>query len=167
MTALQLHLHFMELHASGLLMLNLKGKVLKAVVRPAMTYGLEAAPLKKTEGRKLYVAQMKMLRWMCGVTRMDRVKNEHVRGSVKVNEVSQKVQEARLGWYGHLMRRNDDQHVAREVMEMEVNGTRKRGRPRIRWKDSIGDDMREKGLQDEMAHDRSSRRRLVRNGDPK
>ena len=146
--------------------IRLKGKVHKAVVRPAMTYGLEAAPLKKTEGRKLDVAEMKMLRWMCGVTRMDRVKNEHVRGSVKVSEASRKVQEARLRWYGHLLRRNDEQHVAREVMEMEVNGTRKRGRPRIRWKDCIGDDMREKGLQDEMAHDRSSWRRLIRNGDP-
>ena len=66
--------------------IRLKGKVHKAVVRPAMTYGLEAAPLKKTEGRKLDVAEMKMLRWMCGVTRMDRVKNEHVRGSVKVSK---------------------------------------------------------------------------------
>ena len=118
----------------------MKGKVHKAVVRPAMTYGLEAAPLKKTEGRKLDVAEMKMLRWMCGVTRMDRVKNEHVRGSVKVSEASRKVQEARLRWYGHLLRRNDEQHVPREVMEMEVNGTRKRGRPMLRWKDCIGDD---------------------------
>ena len=42
--------------------IRLKGKVHKAVVRPAMTYGLEAAPLKKTEGRKLDVAEMKMLR---------------------------------------------------------------------------------------------------------
>ena len=146
--------------------IRLKGKVHKAVVRPAMTYGLEAAPLKKTEGRKLDVAEMKMLRWMCGVTRMDRVKNEHVRGSVKVSEVSRKVQEARLRWYGHLVRRNDEQHVAREVMEMEVDGTRRRGRPRIRWRDCVRDDMRERGLQDEMAHDRSSWRRLIRNGNP-
>ena len=37
---------------------------------------------------------------------------------------------------------NDEQHATREVMEMEVNGTQKRGRSRIRWKDCIGDDMR-------------------------
>ena len=144
--------------------IRLKGKVHKAV-RPAMTNGLEAAPLKKTEGRKLDMAEMKMLRWMCGVIRMDRVKNEQVRGSVKVSEASLRVQEARLRWYGHLLRRNE-QHVTREVMEMEVNGTQKRGRPRIRRKDCIGDDMGEKGLQDEMAHDRNSWRRLIRNDDP-
>ena len=144
---------------------KLKGRVHKAVVRPAMTYGLEAAPLKKTEARKLDVTEMKMLRWMSGVTRMDRVRNDHIRGTVKVTEVSKKVQEARLRWYGHLMRR-EEQHVAREVMDMEVDGTRRRGRPKTRWKDCIEDDMREKGVQNEMTQDRTRWKRLIKNGDP-
>ena len=145
--------------------IRLKGKVHKAVVRPSMTYGLEAAPLKKIEGRKLDVAEMKMLRWMSGVTRIDRVRNDYIRGTVKVTEASKKVQEARLRWYGHLMRR-EEQHVAREVMDMEVDGTRRRGRPKTRWKDCIGDDMREKGIQEEMTQDRGRWRRLIKNGDP-
>ena len=144
---------------------RLKGRVHKAVVRPALTYGLEAAPLKKVEGRKLDVTEMRMLRWMNGVTRMDRVRNEHIRGSVKVTEASKKVQEARLRWYGHLMRR-EEPHVAREVMDTEINGTRRRGRPKTRWKDCIRDDMREKGLQEHMTQDRSRWRRLIKNGDP-
>ncbi|XP_037781130.1 uncharacterized protein LOC119577634 [Penaeus monodon] len=41
--------------------IRLKGKVPKAVVRPALTYGLEAAPLKKLEEKKLEVTEMKML----------------------------------------------------------------------------------------------------------
>ena len=67
---------------------KVKGKVHKAVVRPAMTYGLEAAPLKKNE-EKLDVAEMKMLRWMVGVTRRDQIRNEYIRGTVKVTEISQ------------------------------------------------------------------------------
>ena len=47
----------------------MKGKVYKTVVRPALTYGLETAPIKKNEEKKLDVAEMKMLRWMSGVTR--------------------------------------------------------------------------------------------------
>ena len=145
--------------------IRLKGRVHKAVVRPAMTYGLGAAPLKKLEERKLDVAEMRMLRWMSGVTRMDRVRNNFIRGTVKVTEVSKKVQEARLGWYGHVMRR-DWQHVAREVMDMQVDGTRRRGRPKTRWKDCIGDDMREKRVQEEMIQDRRKWKRLIKNGDP-
>ncbi|XP_037779122.1 uncharacterized protein LOC119575543 [Penaeus monodon] len=44
--------------------IRLKSGVHKAVVRPTLTYGLEAAPLKKLEGKKSDVAEMKMLRWM-------------------------------------------------------------------------------------------------------
>ena len=56
-----------------------------------MMYGLETAPIKKTEEKKLDVAEMKMLRWMSGVTREDRIRNEYIRGSLKVVEVSKKV----------------------------------------------------------------------------
>ncbi|XP_064121570.1 uncharacterized protein LOC135226022 [Macrobrachium nipponense] len=76
--------------------IRLKGRVHKAVVRPAMTYGLEAAPLKKTEGKKLNVTEMRILRWMSGVTKKDKVRNEHIRGTAKVTDASKKVQEERL-----------------------------------------------------------------------
>ena len=59
-------------------------------------YGLETAPIKKVEERKLVVAEMKTLRWMSGVTRRDKVKNEYITGSLTVIEASREVQEARL-----------------------------------------------------------------------
>jgi hypothetical protein len=145
---------------------ELKGKVYKSVVRPALTYGLEAAPLKKVEERKFNVAEMKMLRWMLGVTRWDKIKNEHIRGTVKVNEIASKIQESRLRWFGHLKRRNDEAHIGREVMDMRVEGIRKKGRPRTRWKDVINGDMKEKNLDEDMTTNRNQWRRLIRNGDP-
>ena len=124
-------------------------------------------PLKKTEERRLDVAEMKMPRWMLGVTLRDKVRNEHIRGSVKVIEVSRKVQEARLRWFGHIMRREDEeQHVAREVMSMEVVGTRRRGRPKVRWRDCVENDMREKGLNRRSVQNRNIWKRLIKNGDP-
>ena len=62
--------------------MRLKGKVHKSVVRPAMAYGLERALLRNREEKKLDVAEMKMLRWMVGVARLDRICNDYVRGSV-------------------------------------------------------------------------------------
>ena len=47
---------------------NIKGKVYRTVARPALMYGAETWALKKAQENKLEVAEMRMLRWMCGVT---------------------------------------------------------------------------------------------------
>ena len=48
-----------------------------------------------------------------------------------MKEITKKVQERRLKWYGHVMRR-EEHYVGRRVMEMKVQGRRKRGRPKRR-----------------------------------
>ena len=78
--------------------------------------------------RKKEVAEMKMFRWMCGVTRRDKIRNDLNRGIVKM-EVSKKAQEIRLKWYGHVMRREEN-YVCKSVINMEVEG-RKQGRPKV------------------------------------
>ena len=111
---------------------KLKGKVYKTVVRPAMMYGMEATPIKKMNEKRMYVAKMKTLRLLSGVTGRDGISNTLIRGTVKVAEVSKKVQEARLlRWYGHELRR-DEEGVERRVIDMEVQGRIGRGRPKTR-----------------------------------
>ena len=45
---------------------------------------------------------MRMLRWMCGVTKLDKIRNERIRGAAKVGEITKKVQERRLKYMGML-----------------------------------------------------------------
>ena len=130
-----------------------------------MLYGTEAASMRRAEEKKMDVAEMRMLRWMAGVTREDRIRNEHIRGSTKVVELSKKIQEGRLRWYGHVLRRERD-HIGRHSMEMEVQGRRRRGRPRKRWRDCVGEDMRGKGIDEAEALNRNRWKRLIHNGDP-
>ena len=80
---------------------------------------------EEAQEKKLDVAEMRMLRWMSGVTRLDRIRNERIRGTTKVGEISKKVQESRLTWYGHVLRR-EDEYVGKRVMAMEVPGKRRR-----------------------------------------
>ena len=145
--------------------MKVKGKIHKTVVRPAMLYGAETWPSKKAQEEKLNVAEMKMLRWACGVTRKDKIRNERIRGTIKVTEISKKIQERRLQWYGHVMRREEN-YVGRRVMELEPEGRRGRGRPKRRWMDSVRADLAEKGLEGDEYGDRKEWRRLVRNADP-
>ena len=44
---------------------------------------------------------------MCGVTKLDKIRNERIRGTTKVGEITKKVQERRLKWHGHVMRREE------------------------------------------------------------
>ena len=57
---------------------------------------------------------MWMLRWMCGVVRMDRIRNGRIRGTTKMGEISKKVQERRLKWYGHVTRK-DEEYLGKEL----------------------------------------------------
>ena len=81
--------------------------------------------MKKAQEKKLDVAEMRMLRWMSGVTMLDRIRIERNRGTTKVGEISKKVQESRLKWYGHVLRRGHG-CVGKRVMGMEVPGKRRR-----------------------------------------
>ncbi|KAK3511524.1 hypothetical protein QTP70_008976 [Hemibagrus guttatus] len=84
---------------------RIKGKVYRTVVRPAMLYGLETVLLRKRQESELEVAELKMLRFSLGVTRLDRIRNEYIRGTAHVGRLGDKVREARLRWFGHVQRR--------------------------------------------------------------
>ncbi|KAK3559216.1 hypothetical protein QTP86_005468 [Hemibagrus guttatus] len=66
---------------------RIKGKVYRTVVRPAMLYGLETVSLKKRQESELEVAELKMLRFSLGVTRLDRIRNEYIRGTAHVGHL--------------------------------------------------------------------------------
>ena len=80
-------------------------------------------------------------------------------------EISKKVHKSRLKWYGHVLRR-EDEYIGCGKRVMEVPGKRRRGRPKRRWLDSIGNDLSERELSREDAQDRAKWRRLVRHIDP-
>ncbi|KAK3533716.1 hypothetical protein QTP70_023968 [Hemibagrus guttatus] len=84
---------------------RIKGKVYRTVVRPAMLYGLETVSLRKRQESELEVAELKMLRFSLGVTRLDRIRNEYIRGTAHVGRLGDKLREARLRWFGHVQRR--------------------------------------------------------------
>ena len=73
-----------------------------------MMYGAETWAVKKTQEKKLDVAEMRMLKWMSRVTKLDIIRNEIIRGTTKVGKISKKVQVSRLKRYGHVWRREDE-----------------------------------------------------------
>ena len=77
---------------------------------------------------------------MNGVTKLDRIRNERIRGTAKVGEISKKVPKSRSKWYGHVLRR-EEEYVGKREMGMEVPERRRRGRPKRRWLGNINNDL--------------------------
>ena len=58
-----------------------------------MSYALTTRPRRPVV---MEVAELKMLRFSLGVTRMDKIRNEYIRGTAQVGKFGEKTREARL-----------------------------------------------------------------------
>ena len=59
-------------------------------------YGMETVAVTDRQVKKLEVAELKMVRWALGVTRKDKIRNEHIRGTAKTARQDEKLRGARL-----------------------------------------------------------------------
>ncbi|KAL5194661.1 Protein transport protein Sec24-like [Glycine soja] len=133
--------------------IKLKGKFYRTAVRPAILYGTECWAVKSQHENKVGVAEMRMLRWMCGKTRQDKIRNEAIRERVGVAPIVEKMVENRLRWFGHVERRPVDS-VVRRVDQMERRQTiRGRGRPKKTIREVIKKDLEINGLDRSMVRD--------------
>ncbi|EYC36369.1 hypothetical protein Y032_0903g2962 [Ancylostoma ceylanicum] len=138
--------------------IRLKSKVYRTVVRPVVLYGTECWTATKVTKQVLHTMEMRMLRWSMGVTLKDKVSNEMVRSTFGVAPIIDKMREARLRWFGHVLR-GEGGSVAKTALTLEVKGVRPRGRPETRWLDCVKTDMAEVQLTIRDANNRNKGRR--------
>ncbi|XP_050137092.1 uncharacterized protein LOC126612666 [Malus sylvestris] len=146
--------------------LKLKGKFYRTAIRPAMLYGTECWAMKHQHVHKMGVAEIRMLRGMCGHTRKDKIVNEDIRGKVGVAEVEGKMRENRLRWFGHVQRRPIDASVRRCDYGTEVRGRRGRGRPRKTLEETLRKDLEYLDLTEDMTQNRAQWRSRIHIADP-
>ena len=117
---------------------------------------------------RLEVNEMRMLRWMCGVTRRDKIRNVHIRGTTRVVQASKKITEKRLKRYGHV-RRMKEEDVVRRMLDVNIPLKRRIGRPNLRWTDAFKRDVTEAGLKEDNATNMAEWRKKLINytGDPR
>lgn len=48
---------------------------------------------------------MRMFIWMSDKAKMDRIRNESIRGSLVVTPIGDEIRESQLRWFGHVQRR--------------------------------------------------------------
>ena len=61
-----------------------------------MVYGLETVTVTKKQVEEIEVAETKMLRFTTRVTIKDKIRNEYIKGTVRVERLGVKMREGRL-----------------------------------------------------------------------
>ena len=83
------------------------------------------------------VLEMKCMRSLVGVSRMDSVRNEEVRRRAGIEmEFASRAGQRVLRRFGHV-ERMDAYRISKRVLMAEVNGGRVRGSPWLGWKDGV------------------------------
>ena len=88
--------------------LKLKGRLYDSCVRSCMLYVSETWAVKVCHERNFERAERKMLRWMCRVRLMDRVRTEELYRRLGIEVIGTKLRRGRLRWYGHVECMNDN-----------------------------------------------------------
>ena len=95
--------------------LRIKAKkcLYEGVIVPMALYGAEEWGMQSAERRKVNVLEMRCLRSLVGVSRMDRVRNEEVRRRAGIErELASRADQRVMRWFGYV-ERMDDYRMAR------------------------------------------------------
>ncbi|CAH1247554.1 SSTR2 [Branchiostoma lanceolatum] len=119
-----------------------KLRVYEACVLGTLLYGSETWTTYAAQEAKLNAFHMRCLRRILGITWMDRVTNSEVLRRSRSRSMYAILSERRLRWLGHV-RRMDRDRIPKDLLYGQLEcGTRKKGRPHLRYKDACKRDFR-------------------------
>ena len=143
---------------------QLKGKVLEACVVPACIYGLGTLALTERQEEKIHMAENNWVQRICKVTQKDRRKMKEDEEIGMKKHLKMKVVGSKMRWAGHVQRM-DEERLSKRALKAEEGGRRRRGRPKLRWKDCVKRDLERAGINGQewktIAEDRGRWRELT------
>ena len=148
---------------------RVKALIYTSILRPILMYGYESWALTTKTKSQLQAAEMRVLRLIKGVTRLDRIRNVDIRRELGIDDILELIERGQLRWYGHVKRMEDNRYP-KKFLEWMPDGRRPVGRPRTRWRDNIEKAVQKRGStmldieRDEMFLDRVQWRRFCRWG---
>jgi len=139
----------------------MSGRFYSSYVLSSMLHGSETWPVRKENVVALQRAEMRMVRWMCGVKLKDRLPSKELRERLVIDDIALVLQQYMLLWYGHVLQKEDDDWV-KKCMEYEVEGPRPRGRPKRTWREVVREDCQARKMNKEDAIDRCKWRKMIK-----
>ena len=105
--------------------------------KAVLKFGSEAWVLKKREKQRSETAQMKFLRHLLGITKLDKEKNHCIRGKkTGAQNIVKEIKQHQKRWLRHVQRMDTDR-LPKQALQYKPKGRRNIGRPRKRWRDQL------------------------------
>ena len=95
-----------------------------------------ALVLRKREEQCLEAAQMKFLRHLLGITKLDKEKDQCIRGEIGAQNIVKEIKQYREKWLQHVQRM-DTNRLPKQALQYKPKGRRNIGRPRNRSRDQL------------------------------
>jgi len=145
----RIYVAVISLFRSRLLSRATKIILYKTLIRPVVSYGAEALTLTKKEEQALLIFERKIFRRIYGPkyengewkSRTNRELEEMSKGE----NIVEWIKGQRISWLGHLERMEKDR-MPKKIYTQELEGTRRRGRHRKRWKEEAERDLQVLGV---------------------
>jgi hypothetical protein len=102
-------------------------------------YGAEVLQIPTREINKNLATEMDVLRRSARKSRLERMKNEHIKEIMGVKEkpdIIDIIEKKWLQWFGHV-KRLQEERLPKLIMEWITGEIRKRGRPRKTWMEGV------------------------------
>ena len=116
---------------------RVKGKIYRAIVISTLLYGAESWTVYRQQAKKLHAFMMRHLRSILKITLMDKVTNEEILNRTGLPSMESLLIRKNLRWTGHIMRLPPNRLPKQILFSQLASGNRERGRPRLRYKDTI------------------------------
>ena len=142
-----------------------RGHVYSSCVQSAMLHASETWPLTKLNLQRLQRNDRAMIRQICDVRPQDIVttRSNELLVRLGIEDLDLILKERRLQWYAHVERSNG---AIKSGFDIQVDGKRGPGRPKMTWKQLTERDCREWKLSAINPHDRRTWRSGVRSAMP-
>ena len=120
--------------------LSTKVHLVKAMVFPVVMYGCENWTIKKAEHRRIDAFELWCWRRLLRVPWTSRKSNQSILKEISPGcSLEGLMPKLKLQYFGHLVKRADS--FEKTLMLGKIEGTRRRGRQRMRWLDGITNSM--------------------------
>ncbi len=124
--------------------MRVKTTIYTPILRPLLTYGCECWVLTTKLKSRLQAAEMRVLRLIVGVTRLDRLRNYNIRREFGIESITEITERNQIRWYGHLLLMPENRRPL-TYYRWTPEGRRPVGRPRKRWRDAIREAVADRG----------------------